>query len=117
MGAHWSEASEGASGFAVPGVRKGVVFDLIVPRLHQLEDGSIAVNKRHIEQEAQHWPPQGSWSTRTGALLVFQPTGHLVTTHLFQVMGSEFGLPVCYSLSLGQLAEEELSLCDLALTS
>lgn len=46
MGTHGSIASERASRVAVAGVGKGVILDLIVPRLHQLENGSIAVNRR-----------------------------------------------------------------------
>lgn len=49
MGTHGSIASERASRIAVTGIRKRVIFDLIVPRLHQLKNGSIAVNKRHGE--------------------------------------------------------------------
>lgn len=45
MGAHWSVALERASGVAVAGVGEGVVFDLVVPRLHQLEDGSIPARR------------------------------------------------------------------------
>lgn len=46
MGAHGSIASERASRVAVTWVWKRVILDLIVPRLNQLENGSIAVNRR-----------------------------------------------------------------------
>lgn len=46
VGAHRSIALERASGLAVSGVREGVVFDLVVPRLHELEDRSIATDRR-----------------------------------------------------------------------
>jgi len=46
MGTHGPEASKRASRVAVTGVWKRIIFDLIVPRLHQLENGSIAVNRR-----------------------------------------------------------------------
>lgn len=46
MGTHGSIASERASRVAVAGVWKRVIFDLIVPRLYQLKNGSIAVNRR-----------------------------------------------------------------------
>lgn len=46
VGTHGTIASERAPGVAVAGVRKRVIFDLIVPRLHQLKNGAIAVNRR-----------------------------------------------------------------------
>lgn len=51
MGAHGSIASERASRIAVTGVWKRVIFDLIVPWLHQLKNGSIAVNRRQENTE------------------------------------------------------------------
>lgn len=47
MGAHGSVAPEGAAGVAVAGVGEGVVFDLVVPRLHQLEDGAVPADDKH----------------------------------------------------------------------
>lgn len=46
MGAHGAIASQGASGIAVARVWKGVIFDLVIPRLYQLKNGSISVNRR-----------------------------------------------------------------------
>lgn len=46
MGTHGSIASEGASRVAVAWVWKRVIFDLIVPWLNQLKNGSVAVNRR-----------------------------------------------------------------------
>lgn len=48
MGAHWSVAVERASGVAVAGVGEGVVFDLVIPRLYQLKDGSIPAKRINI---------------------------------------------------------------------
>lgn len=45
MGAHWTVASEGAAGVAVSWVGEGVVFDLIIPRFHQLKDGPIPAKR------------------------------------------------------------------------
>lgn len=45
MCAHGTIASEWAPGVAVAGVREGVIFHLVIPRLHQLKDGSIAVDR------------------------------------------------------------------------
>lgn len=48
MGAHGSVAPEGAPGVAVAGVGEGVVFDLVVPRFHQLENGAVAAKRTRI---------------------------------------------------------------------
>lgn len=45
MGTHRSIASERASRVAVAGVWKGIIFDLIIPWLYQLKNGSISVNR------------------------------------------------------------------------
>lgn len=51
MGAHGSVASEGASRVAVAGIGKRVIFDLVVPRLHQLQDGSVAASGREAPSQ------------------------------------------------------------------
>lgn len=50
MGAHWSVALERAAGVAVARVGKGVVFDLVVPRLYELKDGSIPAKRININE-------------------------------------------------------------------
>lgn len=47
MGAHWSVASEGASGVAVAGIGEGVVFDLVIPRFYQLKNRAIPAKQRN----------------------------------------------------------------------
>lgn len=51
MGAHWSIALERAAGVAVAGVGEGVVFDLVVPRLYQLKDGSVPAKRINISKQ------------------------------------------------------------------
>lgn len=50
MGAHRSVAPQRASGVAVAGVGEGVVLDLVVPRLHQLQDGAIPAKRINTTQ-------------------------------------------------------------------
>lgn len=51
MGAHWAVALERAAGVAVAGVGEGVVLDLVVPRLHQLKDGSIPEEQTSVDSQ------------------------------------------------------------------
>lgn len=64
MGAHGSIASERASRVAVAGIWKRVIFDLIVPRLYQLKNGPVAVNRRWTRSVNYTWH-NWWWATNT----------------------------------------------------